>query len=98
MTYLVYGYATIRFCGLGSTSSPASRSIGNHAYGLVAATFVIGANSAPMAARFSSGERPRWARRATSRNANVVYAWNTSCATSAGWNGASNGNGRFFAG
>ena len=47
----------------------------------------------PSDARYSSGATPRCARRATSHNANVVYAWNTWCAISAGWNGASNGNG-----
>ena len=35
---------------------------------------------------------------ALSNIANVSHAWNTSCATSAGWNGASHGNGRFSAG
>ena len=46
-----------------------------------------------MRSRYSSGSIPRCARRATSRAAKVSHAWNTSWATSLGWNGASNGNG-----
>lgn len=94
---LVYGNATMRLSGPGPTSSTGDHALGNQAYGLAAATSVMGANSSPRAARCSSTPRPRWARRATSRSANVEHAWNSWWATSAGWNGASNAN-RFFSG
>ena len=61
--------------------------------GLVPAISVIGAISSPSPRRYSSGATPRCARRATSHTANVSQAWKTSCATSAGWKGASKGNG-----
>ena len=79
--------------------SSADRSTGNHAYGFAAATSVNGANSSPSSRRYSSSPIAAGApRRALSKMANVSHAWNTSCATSAGWNGASHGNGRFSSG
>ena len=84
----------MRLSGVGVTSSSAAALDGNHAYGFVAATSVIGAQQlAELRAGTRRAPTPRRARRALSNSANVSHAWNTSCATSAGWNGASNGNG-----
>ena len=89
----------MRFSGVGVTISSADRSTGNHAFGFAAAT--VGHRRQQLAELRGGTRRaptPRWPRRALSKIANVSHAWNTSCATSAGWNGASHGNGRFSAG
>jgi hypothetical protein len=78
---------------VGVASTSAGTAAGNQAYGLAAATSLNGASSRPTAAAYSAGATPSRARRAMSNTGNVSHAWNTSCATSAGWNGASNGNG-----
>lgn len=64
----------------------------------VPATSVKRAHWTPSSRRYSSSPIPRSARRALSKIANVSQAWNISCASSAGWNGASQGNGRLASG
>ena len=67
LRYLVYGNETIRFVGVGVTSSSAVRAVGNQACGLAAATSVKRAISRPTTSMCSDNERPWWARRALSK-------------------------------
>ena len=67
--YRVYGSAMSRFASVGVTSSAALRSTGADACGLAAATRVNGANSAPIAAAYSSRVCLSLARRAFSISA-----------------------------
>ena len=69
-----------RFASVGVTSSAASRSTGAEACGFAAATAVNGANSAPMAAAYSSRVWPRRARRALSISAYWLGAPVSPCA------------------
>src|SRR5262245_15474103 len=88
----------MRFSGRGVRMSSTVRATGNQAFGFAAAISVIGAIISAIARRYSGSATPRCARRALSNSANVSHALNTSCATSTGWNGASQGNGRFSVG
>ena len=87
----------MRLEGVGSISSAAVRRVGNQAYGLTSATALILASISPIDRRYDAASAPSWARRAMSNTANVNQAWKTPWATSAGWKGASKGNG-FFSG
>ena len=69
-----------RFTSVGVTSSAALRSTGAAACGLAAATRVNGANSAPMAAAYSSRLCPRRARLALSISAYWLGAPVSPCA------------------
>ena len=69
-----------RFASVGVTSSSGVRSTGAEACGLAAATRVNGANSAPIAAAYSSRVCPRRARRALSISAYWLGAPVSPCA------------------
>ena len=78
--YRVYGSAIGRFASVGVTSSAALRSAGADACGLAAATRVNGANSAPIAAAYSSRVSLSRARRALSISAYWLGASVSPCA------------------
>ena len=83
----------MRLSGRASTMSAGVRSTRYQASGLCAAIVVMGAMSSPICARYSSSPTSSAARRALSKTANVSHAWKTSCATSIGSGGASQGYG-----